>query len=395
MTGSDDEPNIQGKTILILDYCYEPLVHRIIRSWKENEGSGLSVLEVAESLKVGPHPAMRDALKDLGWDANFLLVNSIHSHFEWIRANAAKLSPWARARFTTVLLLAGVFSRSTVNRRLWPWLGKILVESTRPDVVYIMSSSIVRRRDLDWMTRSGVVPVLLQSASAPSPKLLGGYRAMVSCLRWLTDYAAGLGLSSLHLRLGFNLRMLEPGPPLQRDIDVSFVGSVTPMHPITVPLLRAVAARVPGLEIYGPPSKAVASDPLLAKHYRGEAWGQEMLDILLRSKIALNRHGDVLGDEAGNYRLYEATGCGAALVTDRMNFLEELFVFGEEAEIYDTPDQAGDIVVALLENESKRAALAKAGEERTKREHHIGARMEVLSEFLDSLLEEERSTRQK
>lgn len=395
MPGSDEYPNSQGKTILILDYCYEPLVHRIIRTWKEKEGSGLSVLEVAESLRVGPHPAMRDSLRELGWDAKFLLVNSIHSHSEWIRANEAKLSLWARVRFTTVLVLAGVFSRSTINRRLWPWFAKILVESTKPDVVYVMSSSIFRRRDLDWMTRSGVVPVLQQSASAPSPEVLGGYRAMVSCLRRLTDYAAGLGLSSLHLRLGFDLGMLDPGPPLRRDIDVSFVGSVTPVHPITVPLLRAVAAKVPGLEIYGPPSKAVVSDPLLAKHYRGEAWGQEMLEILRRSKIALNRHGDVPGDEAGNYRLYEATGCGAALVTDRMNYLEELFVLGEEAEIYDTPDQAGDIVVALLENESKRAALAKVGEERTKREHHIGARMEMLSDFLDSLLEEERSTRQK
>jgi glycosyltransferase involved in cell wall biosynthesis len=336
---------------------------------------------------------MRDALKGVGWDADFLVVNSIHSHLEWLRANAARMSMLAKTRFIMALALSRFFSESTVNRRLWPWLAEILIESTRPDIVYIFSSSILHRRSLNRIRKIGIVPVLQQSASAPNPRLLAGYRAMVSCLRWLTDYASGLGLSSLHLRLVFDLNMREERLSPDRDIDVSFVGSVTPVHPITVPLLQAVARRVPGLEIYGPPSKAVLSDPLLSKHYRGEAWGQEMLGIFRRSKVTLNRHGDVLGDEAGNYRLYEATACGAALVTDRMKFLEELFVPGEEVEVYDTPGQAADVVAALLEDEKKRTELAKAGEVRTMSDHSIQARMEILSEFLQSLLREERERR--
>lgn len=384
MTKASGQPVSMTKKIVLLDWCYEPLLQRITKEWRKIENQ--TVIDVSKSLNVGAHHAMVDVLKVLGWQAKFLLINSFESHNEWIRENRKSISFATLVEMRLALSLAKLFSRDAVHPRFWPFIGRAIAKVESPDVLYIHDSRIYRRKDLDQIRASGTVPVLQQNAFAPTPELMRGFSAMVSCLRWLTNYAADLGLKSLHLRLSVDFERLPERSGKPRDIDVSFIGSVTAVHPITIPLLRAVAMKVPRLAIYGPPSQEIKEDPLLSHCYVGEAWGKDMFDVFLRSKVTLNRHGDVLGDEVGNYRLYEATACGAALVTDRLNHLEELFDIGSEVVAYETPEEAADLVDKLLEDDEFCQALAQAGEARTRRDHHTEVRMRELSEFLHGLI---------
>ncbi len=50
-----------------------------------------------------------------------------------------------------------------------------------------------------------------------------------------------------------------------------------------------------------------------------------MYQVLRRSRITLNSHIDLAGREAGNMRLFEATGVGAFLLTDFKDNLHTLF----------------------------------------------------------------------
>jgi spore maturation protein CgeB len=81
-------------------------------------------------------------------------------------------------------------------------------------------------------------------------------------------------------------------------------------------------------------------------------------------------------------RLFEATGVGAALVTDEASNLGELFDPGREVVTYATADELVERVAHLLEHEDERAAIARAGQERTLREHTYDRRMRDLAEIL-------------
>ena len=50
-----------------------------------------------------------------------------------------------------------------------------------------------------------------------------------------------------------------------------------------------------------------------------------MYQVLRRSRITLNSHIDMAGNEAGNMRLFEATGAGTFLLTDFKDNLDTLF----------------------------------------------------------------------
>ena len=83
--------------------------------------------------------------------------------------------------------------------------------------------------------------------------------------------------------------------------------------------------------------------------YRGQAWGREMFAIFRRSQIVINQHIGIAGDFANNMRLYEATGCGAALVTDRKDNLHELFEVGSEVVDYGDPAECLARIEELVE----------------------------------------------
>ena len=67
----------------------------------------------------------------------------------------------------------------------------------------------------------------------------------------------------------------------------------------------------------GPAPTTLDAYPALARSYRGEAWGLAMLRALARARVGLNRHSRVAGGHANNLRLFETTGVGTALLTDR------------------------------------------------------------------------------
>jgi spore maturation protein CgeB len=123
------------------------------------------------------------------------------------------------------------------------------------------------------------------------------------------------------------------------------------------------------------------------RRYHGEAWGLEMFRVLAESRIAVNRHIDVAGDNANNMRLYEATGVGSLLLTDAKENLGDLFEVGREVVAYRDENELVEAIEHYLAHEDERAAVAAAGQQRTLREHGYGVRMRELSGILESYLQ--------
>ncbi|MGA2094338.1 MAG: glycosyltransferase, partial [Sedimentisphaerales bacterium] len=125
-----------------------------------------------------------------------------------------------------------------------------------------------------------------------------------------------------------------------------------------------------------------ANSPLRQRHH-GEVWGLDMFATLAHSRITVNRHLDVAENYANNMRLFEATGCGAMLVTDYKDNLNELFEIGSEVVAYRSPEEAAALITYYLQHPKEAQEIARKGQQRTLRDHTYTQRMKQTVEILN------------
>ena len=94
-----------------------------------------------------------------------------------------------------------------------------------------------------------------------------------------------------------------------------------------------------------------------------------MYQVLRRSRITLNSHIDMAGREAGNMRLFEATGVGAFLLTDFKDNLHTLFEPDREVGVWRSIDDCLSAIGRYTDDGTARAAIARAGHARTLGQH--------------------------
>lgn len=115
-------------------------------------------------------------------------------------------------------------------------------------------------------------------------------------------------------------------------------------------------------------------------------FGVEMLRVLAASRVTFNKHTDAALGDVGNIRLFQATGVGACLLTDRGRNLPELFEEDREVVTYRGTDECAEKLGYLLAHEAVRAGIARAGQRRTLREHTTLNRCRQIDEAIQGLL---------
>jgi hypothetical protein len=183
------------------------------------------------------------------------------------------------------------------------------------------------------------------------------------------------------VHLAFEPEVLDVLPPAPlRDIDVSFVGAISADHQQRVAQLEAVARRY-DLKLFGSGLHTLPASSPLHRCYQGEVWGAEMYQALRASRVTLNSHIDQVGREAGNMRLFEATGVGTFLLTDFKDNLHTLFEPGREAAVWHSVDESLALIDHYLRDEPARNAIAAAGQARTLSTHTFRQRVETILDF--------------
>ena len=89
-----------------------------------------------------------------------------------------------------------------------------------------------------------------------------------------------------------------------------------------------------------------------------------------------------VGDQAGNCRLFEATGVGTCLLTDARSNLTDFFEPDYEVLTYDSPEECFEKLNFLKENPAERDKIAERGQARTLRDHTFERRAESLVEVM-------------
>jgi spore maturation protein CgeB len=211
------------------------------------------------------------------------------------------------------------------------------------------------------------------------------YDLMMSQLSATVDFFRRLDVRAEVNHLAFEPAILDalPAQPAM-DIDVSFVGTVSPDHRQRIALLEAVAGRY-DLKLFGNPPQTLPAASPLHRCFQGEVWGAEMYQALRRSKITLNSHIDMAGREAGNMRLFEATGVGAFLLTDFKDNLHTLFAPDREVAVWRSVEDCVKAIDHALGDAAARQTIARAGQARTMAQHTYRHRAAEILGFVDAI----------
>ena len=261
--------------------------------------------------------------------------------------------------------------------------------------------------------------VVMVSSLAPSDEILRAYDLVVTAFPHYCRAMRARGLEVRYLPLAFDPRRVGlevdgsgedrrfpmglPEAYEQRNLLATFVGGLgldrhwrAGQHTIA-----RCAEGVPGFQWYGYRGSDAVPGPL-ARAHRGQVWGDDYYAILGRSRVTVNRHGEVHAEAARppthrpaywacNLRLFEATGMGACLVTERSQNLEPggweewpvpLFVAHDEVVPYGDPEQCMRLVADLVDRPERAAEIAAAGQRRCLSDHTYVRRAPRLLEYL-------------
>ncbi len=305
-------------------------------------------------------------------------------------AERRELPAWIERAVTPFKpMLRPLARRVGLSPRLDPEAEKILfaqIEDFRPDLIinqdiFYVDTGLVRR------IKAMASPTMVgQVGIAPSRgEDWTVYDLMLSQLPSIVNFFRNAGVRSEVSHLAFEPAILNLLPDTgAADIDISFVGTVSVDHQQRIALLEAVARRY-DLKLFGNRPRSLPASSPLHRCFQGEVWGAEMYQVLRRSRITLNSHIDLAAREAGNMRLFEATGAGAFLLTDFKDNLHTLFDPEREVAVWHSIDDCLIKIERYLRDDLGREAIAGAGREKTISAHTYRNRAQEILRLAASL----------
>jgi spore maturation protein CgeB len=374
--------------VLVLDTYYPAFLDRHYA-----DRAGLAPRPYAEQLdgllarRFGTSDAYSRGFRALGHESAELIVNCEPLQLAWEQEHG--VTPRRRG----IQSLPGRLGDAGRRRRLYE-IACTQTEAFRPDVVYVQDMWFFPARALARLRRQARLLVGQIASPAPGADRLEHFDLVLTSFPHFVARFRSQRIDSEYLKLAFDEAVLEhlraegvdPTGLNSRPHAVGFVGGIDPaVHREGTALLELVCAAAP-VAVYGYGAERLRPDSAIRRCYRGEAWGLEMYRVYAESRIVLNRHIDVAEGYANNMRLYEATGTGALVMTEAAPNLAELFLPGREVVVY---ENAGDLVAKIrhyLENDEARQEIARAGQNRTLREHTFARRIAQLAELLESRL---------
>lgn len=329
----------------------------------------------------GTSDAYSRHLRELGHDAVDVVANCEPLQLRWAREHG--LAP------RTLRALATLPRRVLLRR-----IALAQISAYEPQVVYVQDLWFFTKRDVAALSAGGRFVVGQIASALPPRRTLDGFDLLVTSLPQFVERFRKHGLDAEYLKIGFDEKVLDrlrdvgvdSSPSSPREYTAAFVGGLGGRIWAKGTRILERAVKEADVDVWGYGAGELSTGSAIRSRYHGEAWGIDMYEILARSRIAFNRHGEVAGGYAANMRLYEATGVGALVVTDATRNLADLFEPGREIVAYESEDDAVDKLRHYAAHDDERRRIAAAGQARTLREHTYSNRMRELSAMLEARL---------
>lgn len=319
-------------------------------------------------------------LKRLGVEAEEIIINNEPLQKKWAKENNIT---YGADYLQNIPRIKNIFKSN--------WSKKILeaqIKLFAPDVIYCQSLNHPGTKFLKKIKKSVGVKLIVGQVACPTifdKKKLAGFNLILTSFPHFVKKFKEIGIASEYFKIGFEAGILNKLTVLPEKYGAVFVGGISRHHAAFIETFEYLTKNT-SIDFWGYGAKKIpAGSPILPRHH-GEAWGLDMYNILYNSKISINRHIDAAENYANNMRLYESTGVGTMLITDYKDNLNELFEIGKEIETYKTKEELLEKINYYLAHEDQRQKIARAGQQRTLKDHTYEKRMIELINILNKYL---------
>jgi glycosyltransferase involved in cell wall biosynthesis len=321
-------------------------------------------------------------LRKLGWQSGVIVANDEILQKRWAKEKGLKV----KGNRLLSKLQTLPYSYKILGRPEWTQqIALEQIKHERPDVVYCHDLSVLNTETLKEVKKYSRLLVGQIASPLPSDEYLRQYGLIISSFPHFVKKFRKMGINSEYQKLAFESGILEKVSEQERKYDITFVGSFSPYHQKGTKFLEEVARHYP-IHVWGHGLEFLSPLSPLRKNFHGQAWGLNMFKIFAQSKIVINRHIGVSGNYANNMRLYEATGMGAMLITDKKKNLNDLFKVGKEVVKYKNAKDLKEKIDYFIKNDEERKKTAEAGQKRTLKDHNYKVRMEELMSIIGKYL---------
>jgi len=288
------------------------------------------------------------------------------------------------------------------------------VRAFQPNILFTHDFSFITpafRKSIRHLAPSIQLIIGYDGTSRNNKQQFEGCDLMLTCNEETMEYYQRAGFKATYFKLGFETSLLSEIRQTAEHFECSFVGNIMLGHNCHESRLRLLAScadetplviftSVPtdyrflrtraGFLSRGNVRKAIG-DVIrdynclrgLRNRIRPPRFGLAMYQTLASSRISLNVHIDAARSRAGNMRMFEATGTASCLLTDRKHNLSEFFTADKEVVTYDGPADCIEKIRYLIDNPTRCADLAAAGQARTLSSHTLNASiLQFASEYL-------------
>jgi len=318
-------------------------------------------------------------LMELGNEASLIYANNHYMQKAWAREHGVDFRPEKQWRFR-------------LRRGVVPWLKSLRCDGWIEDIVAAQikhyKPDVLINFAMDSIPGSSLFAVkeqggLLVGWGEP-PALLAkrnwrDYDLVLAPSEGVVDIFRSMGVKADLLRYAFEPRVSSETPQeLVKPVPVSFVGSIWKTHAARSQLLEMLCTKLGQDMFIWSPGIDDSTPVSIRQRYQGASWGADVFKKLSASKVTVNCHIDIAGSFADNMRLFEATGVGCMLITDWKENLHRIFEIGKEVVAYRTPEECTELIQYYLTHDQERQVIARAGQERTLRDHTYYQRMQEL-----------------
>lgn len=357
--------------ILFLDTYYQAVLKDLPISYSYCDRKGQLSRQMFGTSDFYSH-----AFKQMGWQAEDLVANDEIGLRHWTRENG----------FAFVNMYD-----ATID----------FIRKYKPDILYCQDLSYLHSSILGRLKAEGSVKLLACQHSCPwaGNGQVSSFDIVFTSFPHYLDKIREVGPRAEFLPIAFggervleSLDLLdEMKLPDERPYKISFVGGISAGKSMGhwqegTDLLRKVAVAFPlDFRCWGYGFEMLSSDDPLYKAFKGSAWGSSMYRIYSDSAIIINRHGEVAEGYSNNMRLYEATGLGSVLFTEKSKNLTDYFDPGTECIAYDSNSIVNDLT-DLLNNPTKMNDIAILGNARTMKFHTYTERLKPVEKTLRNMI---------
>jgi len=321
-------------------------------------------------------------LFDLNYDSHMVISNDIHSQVRWLKENSAVLEDTNNWMFEIV---------------------KKQIDLIKPDIVYFLDPVTYDCKFYNSLSWKPSLVIGYKASDIPPNTDWSNFDVILSPLAALRSTAIKLGAkSAVNYAPGFAFWLHEKVESFQPQLDVAFTGSWTVgQHAHRNAYLESIAqaSTTAGKEFscgFFLSGQVDTIPPVVAQFNYGGRFGLAMYQALRIGKIAIDARGslelkkglsnetlDVAGKETANMRIFEATGCGAFLLTEHFDNLSCYFEPGKEIETFNNERELIDKIHYFLSHPVERNAIAQRGFEKCKQDYN----MEKKAKEFDAIIQ--------